>query len=99
MWTAVDVSAQQIDEVHPIKLGAAQNQEVLKFAFQEITQVLPDRVRCSLIPTRAFRRLLGRKNLNEVIREIIELVAGVDVPVQRSAVELGQYIDMPKSAV
>ena len=66
---------------------------------QEVAQILAHGVGCALVPTRTLRGLLGGEDLNEAFAKLVELVAGVDVPVQRGAVELRQHVDLAEAAV
>jgi hypothetical protein len=91
----LEVLAHDLAIVHPVKLVAAQNDIVIDRTFEEIPKVLPDGVGCSLIPLRSLGRLLRRKNFDETRSKIVELEAGVYMPVQRHAVELGEHIDAP----
>ena len=91
--------AQNLAVVHPVKLVAAQNDIVIDRTLEEIPKVLSDGVGRSLVPMRALGRLLRRENLDETWREIVELVARVDMPVQRHAIELGEHIDAPNAGV
>ena len=79
--------------IHAVELVTRQDDEVVVGPIQEGAEVLPDCVGSSLVPRGALGCLLGRKDLHEAVAEVVELVAGVDVPVQRGAVELGQHID------
>ena len=85
--------------VHSVKLIAAQNDIVIDRTLEEVAKVLPDGVGCSLIPLRSLGSLLRRENLDETRCEIVELEAGVDMPVQRHAVELGEHIDAANAGV
>src|SRR6266436_1249907 len=60
---------------------------------------MPNRVGSSLIPLRAGRRLLRRENVDEAGRKIVEFVTGLDVPMQRHAVELRKHIDRAQAGV
>ena len=56
-------------------------------------------VRCALVPTRSFWRLLGREYFHKVRGEIVELIARVNMTIQRGAVELRQNVDRPESGI
>ena len=43
--------------------------------------------------------MLGREDLDEARGEVVELVARIDVPVQRRAVELGENVDPAESGI
>ena len=90
---------EQSAEIHPVKLIAAENDVVIERPLQEVAHVLAHRVRRSLIPLRAFRGLLGRQDVDEAARKIIEFVTRLDVAMQRHAVELGQDIDRAQPGV
>src|SRR5664279_863635 len=77
-------------KIHPGKLIAAQDDVIIVRLLQEVAHVLAHRVRGPLIPLRSFRRLLGSEDVYETARKIIELVARLDVAMQRHAVELRQ---------
>ena len=80
-----DVSAgtnmlmQQSAKIHPVKLIAAQDEIIIERALEEVAHVLPHSVGCSLIPLRAGRRLLSGKNIHEAAREIVELIARLNM--------------------
>ena len=86
-----DVLMQQRAKIHPVKLVAAQDQVVIVRPLEEVAHVLPHRVGRSLIPLRALRRLLRGENVDEAARKIVELVARLNVAMQRHAVELRQH--------
>jgi hypothetical protein len=44
------VLAQDLAVVHPVKLVATKNEIVIDLTFEKVVEVLPDSVRCSLIP-------------------------------------------------
>ena len=90
----------EFTEVHLVKLVAAEDEEIIPRAFEEIAQVLPHGVRRSLIPTGAGRRLLRGQNFDEAARaEDVELVRPADVLVQRHAVELREHVDAADAGV
>ncbi len=88
LGTRANVLMKQRPEIHPVKLVPAQDEEIIVRLLEEITQVLADRVGRALIPLRPLGRLLGGEDVDKTAREIIELVARLDVPVKRHAVEL-----------
>src|ERR1700751_5157691 len=90
---SLNVLMQNFPKIHSVKLVATQDEVVIVRPLEEVAHVLPHRVGCSLIPLRAGGRLLRGKNVHKAARKIIELVAGLDVPMQRHAVELSQDID------
>ena len=85
--------------IHPVKLVAAQDDEIFAAVLEKVSQVLPHGIGCALIPPCAFGSLLGGENLDEAGGEVVKLVALVDVAVERSAVELGEDIDAAQSRV
>ena len=95
----LEVLAQDVPVVHPIELVAAQNDVVIDRTLEEVAQVLPDRVGSSLIPMRSLGSLLRRQDLDEARREIVELVARVDMAVQRHAVELSEHVDAANARI
>ncbi len=95
----LNVLVQQRAKIHPVQLIAAQNQIIIERALEEVAHVLPDRVGRALIPLRARRRLLRRKNIDETAREIVELVARLDMSMQRHAVELRQHVNRAQPRV
>ena len=90
---------QQGAEIHPVKLIAAEDEVIIERPLQEVAHVLPHRVRRALIPLRAFRRLLRGQDVDEAARKIVELVARLDMAMQRHAVELRQHIDRAQPGV
>ena len=76
---------QQSAEIHPVKLIAAQDDVVIERPLQEVAHVLAHRVGRALIPLRVFRRLLRGEDVDETARKIVELVARLDVAMQRHA--------------
>src|ERR1700746_2410468 len=95
----LDVLMQNLPKIHSVKLVATQDEVVIVRPLEEVAHVLPHGVGSSLIPLRAGGRLLRGENVYKAARKIIELVAGLDVPMQRHAVELSQDIDRPQLGV
>ncbi len=85
--------------IHAVELVAGKNDEVFVGALEEIPEILAHRIGRALIPLRPFGSLLRGKDLDKAGAEIVEFVAGVDVPVQRCAVELGQDVDPPDAGI
>jgi hypothetical protein len=79
-----------LPEIHPVKLIARENQHELMGKIPEMLKVAPHRVRRALIPVRALLGLLGGEDVHEAAAEGIEVESVLDVPVQRSRVELRQ---------
>ena len=95
----LDVLFEHLAEVHPVELIAAQDHEILVRILEEIAEVLPHGVSRALIPTRVRGRLLRGEDLDEAAGEIVELVARVDVLVQRGGIELREHIHPPQAGV
>ena len=91
------VLAQNLAEVHPIELVAAENDIVIDRTFEEVAKVLSNGVSRSLIPVRSRWRLLRRQDLDETWREIVEFKGGVDMSVQGHAIKLGEHVDAANS--
>ena len=85
--------------IHSVKLIAAEDDIVIDLPLEEVAEVLPDRVGCSLIPLRSLGSLLRGEDLHEARCEIVELETGIDMPVQRHAVELGEHVDAANAGV
>ena len=86
-------------EVHPVELVAAEDEVVFVGPLQEILHILAHGIGGALIPVVVARSLLGREDVDEVIAEMVELVAAHDVAIERLAVELGQHIHLPNFRV
>ena len=91
--SGVDVLADHLAIIHPVKLVAAQDDEIFAAVLEKISQVLPHCIGCALIPPCPLGSLLGGENLNEAGSEVVEFVALVDMAVERSAVELGEDVN------
>jgi hypothetical protein len=81
-------------EVHPVKLISAQDEKIFVGPLEEVTEVLAHRVGRSLIPFVISRRLLGGKNMDEIVAEVVEAIGARDVAVERLAVVLCQDIHL-----
>ena len=88
---------EQRAKIHAIRLIAAQDQVIIERPLEEVAHVLPHRVRRALIPLRAFRRLLRCENIDEAAGEIIELIARLNMSMQRHAVELREDVNRAQS--
>ena len=64
-----------------------------------MTQRLPHRIRSTLIPMRAFRRLFSRQYIDKTLGKEAESVSLVNVSVERFRVVLGQNKDSVDSRV
>src|SRR5256885_2685872 len=91
--SALNMLMQQRAKIHPVKLIAAENEVVIERALQEVAHVLAHRIRGSLIPLRTLRCLLRRQDVDKTARKIVELVARLNMSMQRHAVELRQHVD------
>src|SRR5947209_6104438 len=90
---------EDFSKIHSVKLVAAQDQVIIKRAFEEVAHVLADSVGGALIPLRAGRRLLRSKNVDETARKVVELVAGLNMSMQRHAVELSENVNRTQAGV
>src|SRR5437762_10207564 len=90
---------QERAKIHPVKLVAAENQIKLEWSLEEVTHVLPHGVGGSLVPLRPFGRLLRRQNIDKAPGEIVELVARLNVAMQRHGIELREQIDRAQAGV
>ena len=95
----VDVLLKHVAVVHAVELVAREDDEVLVVPLEEGAEVLPHGIGRSLVPGRSLGSLLGRQDLDKAGGEVVELVAGVDMTVERCAVELRQHVDAPDSGV
>ena len=86
-------------EIHPVELVAAQNEHVIERMIQKMNHVLAHGVGGALIPRGVRRRLFGGEDFHEAAAEVVELVGLRDVPVQRGGVELRQQIDAAQAGV
>ncbi len=89
----LDMLAKQGTKIHSVKLIATENDVMVVRSFEEVTHVLPHGVGRPLIPLGAFRRLLRGEDVDEAARKIIELVARLDMAMERQAVELSQNVN------
>ncbi len=85
--------------VHPVELVARQDQHQVMTVRIDVHQVLPYGVGRALVPVDAVDALLGREDLHEPGREIVEPVAFLDVAMERAAVELRQQEDPAQTGV
>src|SRR6516225_2284874 len=90
---------QQVQVIHPVKLVAAQDEEIIVRTIQEVAQILAHRVRRALVPPGVLQGLLCGEYLNKAFAEVVELVTGVNVLVQRDTVELRQHINLAETTV
>src|SRR5205823_5050490 len=99
LCAGTNVLMQERAKIHPVKLVAAENQIKLERSLEEVTHVLPHGVGGSLVPLRPFGRLLGRQDIDETPGKIVELVARLNVAMQRHGVELREQIDRAQPGV
>ena len=71
----VDVRVEHPPVVHAIEMIAGENQVVVGVVSPEVPRRLPHRVGRALKPARAVRRLLGRDDVDEAVRERIHAIA------------------------
>ena len=95
----VDMRVEQPPVVHAIEMIAGENQVVVGVVPPEVPRRLPHRVGRALKPARAVRRLLGRDDVDEPVRERIHAIGLRDVMVERRRVELRQHEDAPQVGV
>ena len=95
----LDVLGQDFTEVHAVELITAEDEEILILPLSEVAQVLTHGIGGALIPSFSIRCLLGGENFNKATAEQIEFISSADVTIQRSAVVLGQHIDLTDTAV
>ena len=94
-----NVLVQKRAQIHPVKLIATQDKIVIVRAFQKVSHVLANGVGRALVPLRTLGGLLRRQNIDKTPRKIVELVARLDMSMQRHAVELRQDIDRTQSRI
>src|SRR6266581_2609190 len=97
--SALNMLMQQRAKIRPVKLIAAENEIVIERALEEVAHVLAHRIRRSLIPLRTFRRLLRGQNVDKAARKIVELVAGLNMSMERHAIELGQHVNRTQPGI
>ena len=68
------VLGDQLAKIHPVKLVAAQDEQVLEVMRQKMQQVLSHGVGRALVPGRVGESLFRRQNLHKAPRKMIELV-------------------------
>ncbi len=95
----VDMLADHLAVIHAVELVSAEDDEIFATVLEEIPHVLTNRIRRALIPPGAFRRLLGGEDVHEAGSEIVELIALVDVRMQRGAVELSENVNPAQAGV
>ena len=89
----LNVLMKDFSKIHSVELVAAQNEKIIERALEEVAHVLPDGIGRSLVPLRALGSLLSGEYVDETAGEIVELVAGLDMSMERHAVELGQHVN------
>src|SRR5579884_3694551 len=86
-------------EIHPIKLVAAQDEQIFEIMVQDVNQIFAHGIGGTLIPRRIGKRLFGGKYLDEPAAEMVELVRLRDVAMQGSGVELRQQINAAQAGI
>ena len=91
--------AEYIFKIYAVQLVAGQHHDVFRIAFKEVTKPLTNGIRSALKPLFRTGCLLGGQDAYGALREGIEAIGSLDVPVERLAVELRQNVDVPNAAV
>ena len=76
------MARENVSEVHPVKLIAGKDDEVLVVGVQEVPEILPNCISGTLIPALSAGGLLGREYFYECFGEMVELVSGVNVTME-----------------
>ena len=97
--TSINMLADHLTIIHPVELVSAEDDKIFATMLQKVSHVLADRIGCALIPLRALGGLLSGQNFDETWGEIVELIALVDMGVQRGAVELSKNVNATQSRV
>jgi len=87
------VLKQDAAEVHAVQLIAAEDQTVVEAVVEDVDEVLADGIGGALVPARIREGLFRGQNFNETTRELVKLVALIDMAVKRCRVELGEDVD------
>ena len=90
---------QQRAKIHPVKLIAAENEVVIVRAVRGSSACSGARRRPCLDTIASLPGLLRGEDLDEAAREIVELVARLDMAMQRHAVELRQHVNRTQTRV
>ena len=88
-----DMLVHDLAEIHPIQLVTGEDQDKIMPMAVEVHEVAAHGVGRALIPGVALLGLLGREDVDKAAAERVELVALLDVPVQRGGEELGEDKD------
>ena len=94
-----DVLVDDFLEIHPVELVARKDEHEVVREVAKMLEIAAHRVGRALIPVLALLRLLGGEDVHEAAAKRIEVKGVLDVPVQRSGVELGQQKDAVDRAV
>ena len=94
-----DVRPHHLVELHPIEVVAGEDQVVVGVQADEVRHRAPHGVGRALEPVGVLGRLLGGDDVDERLREVVEAVGLVDVPIERRGVELRQHEDAPDAGV
>jgi len=84
--------------IHPVEMVAGEDQNQLSFV-AKIAKILPDRVGCPLIPVAAFERLLGGKDGQEILAEIIKAIGVKNMAVEGFAAELSENKNLSQTGM
>ena len=105
-WAAMVMSAPEatcacdhLVEVHPVEMVAGEDQVVVGVEPDEVRHGPPHGVGRALEPVGVLGRLLGRDDVDERLREVVEPVGLADVPVERRRIELRQHEDPADAGV
>ena len=86
-------------EIHPVQLVAAQNQEVIEIVVEEVDQVFADGIGRALVPRGGGGGLLRGHDFHEAGGKLVELVRPRNVAVERGGIELGQDVDAAEPGI
>ena len=81
-------------KIHPVKLVARKYQNVLDIRLLDVSQLLADRVGCSLVPGFALVCLLSSQDFDEASSETVEPISLTHVPMETHRIELRQHINL-----
>ena len=78
---------------YPVQLVARQYQNVIVVYTGKMMNILPDRIRRSLIPVVALLSLFGRRDVSATTKRIEPICMLMNMAMQRSRVELREPVD------
>jgi hypothetical protein len=70
----LDMVIDHFFKIHLIKLVAGEDEHVVKFMHSQVVQALPYRIRRTLEPRAACRRLLSCQYINKSLAEAAEMI-------------------------